>query len=117
MPRSIAVFGAGPGLGQAVARRYARAGYAVVLVARRQEPLDRLAERLVSDGATARAISTDLADSDAIPALGDRIRATVGDLDAIYYGVGADGFIPVLDLTPRRVKDMMPLGIYTLLAL
>ena len=32
--KTIAVFGAGPGLGQAVARRYAREGYAVVLVAR-----------------------------------------------------------------------------------
>jgi short-subunit dehydrogenase len=42
MPKSIAVFGAGPGLGQAVARRYAREGYAVTLVARRSEPLDRL---------------------------------------------------------------------------
>ena len=32
MSKSIAVFGAGPGLGQAVARRYAREGYAVTLV-------------------------------------------------------------------------------------
>ena len=40
MPKSIAVFGAGPGLGQAVARRYARESYAVTLVGRRQEPLD-----------------------------------------------------------------------------
>jgi NADP-dependent 3-hydroxy acid dehydrogenase YdfG len=33
--KSIAVFGVGPGLGQAVARRYAREGYTVILVARR----------------------------------------------------------------------------------
>jgi NAD(P)-dependent dehydrogenase (short-subunit alcohol dehydrogenase family) len=46
MSKSIAVFGAGPGLGQAVARRYAREGYAVTLVARRSEPLDRLAKVL-----------------------------------------------------------------------
>jgi short-subunit dehydrogenase len=117
MPRSIAVFGAGPGLGQAVARRYAREGYAVVLVARRQEPLGQLAEELTSDGARAHAISADLADTEAIPALADRIRATVGDPDAIYYGAGANGFIPVLDLTPRRAQDIMPLGVYTLLAL
>ena len=48
MSKSIAVFGAGPGLGQAVARRYAREGYAVTLVARRSEPLDRLAKDLTS---------------------------------------------------------------------
>ena len=48
MSKSIAVFGAGPGLGQAVARRYARGGYAVTLVARRSEPLDLLARDLTS---------------------------------------------------------------------
>ena len=59
MSQSIAVFGAGPGLGQAVARRYAREGYAVVLVARRQEPLGQLARQLTSDGARAHAITAE----------------------------------------------------------
>ena len=40
MPPSIVVFGAGPGLGRSVARRYARADYTVVLVARRQAPIE-----------------------------------------------------------------------------
>jgi len=117
MSQSIAVFGVGPGVGQAVARRYAREGYAVVLVARRQEPLDQLAKELTTGGARAYAIATDLADTAAVPALADRIRATVGDLDAFYYGAAANGFIPALDLTPRRVQDLMPLGVYTLLEL
>jgi short-subunit dehydrogenase len=117
MSESIAVFGAGPGLGQAVARRYAREGYAVVLVARRQEPLDQLAKELASDGARAHAITADLADTDAIQALTGRIRAAVGDLDVLYYGAAANGFIPALDLTPQRVQDLMPLGVYTLLGL
>jgi short-subunit dehydrogenase len=117
MSQSIAVFGAGPGLGQAVARRYAREGYTVVLVARRREPLDQLARELASDGARAHAITADLADTAAIPALTGRIRATVGDLDVLYYGAAADGFIPALDLTPRRVQDLMPLGVYALLGL
>ena len=60
MSNSIAVFGAGPGLGQAVARRYAREGYAVTLVGRRQEPLDLLAKELTSAGATAHVITADL---------------------------------------------------------
>lgn len=117
MSKSIAVLGAGPGLGQAVAHRYAREGYTVVLVARRQESLDQLAKRLTGDGARVHAIIADLADTDAIPELADRIRTTVGDLDVLYYGAAANGFAPVLDLTPQRVQDLMPLGVYGLLAL
>ena len=69
MSKSIAVFGAGPGLGQAVARRYAREGYAVTLVGRRQEPLDLLAKELTSAGATAHVITADLSDTGATPRL------------------------------------------------
>jgi short-subunit dehydrogenase len=117
MPQSIAVFGAGPGLGQAVARRYAREGYVVVLVARRRDPLDRLATELTGDGARAHVITADLADVDAIPELAQRIRATVGDLDVLYYGAAANAFIPALDLTPERVDALLPLGVHTPLAL
>ncbi len=117
MSRSIAVFGAGPGLGRAVARRYAREGYAVVIVARRQRPLDQLAAELRADGASVHPISADLADAGALPDLADRIRAAVGDLHAMYYGAAADAFVPVLDLTPARVRDLMPLGVYSLVGL
>jgi short-subunit dehydrogenase len=116
--KSIAVFGAGPGLGQAVAHRYAREGYTVVLVARRQEPLEQLAGELVCAGATAHVISADLRDTDAIPALVGQIRAWVGSLDAIYYAPTPDGgFVPAASLTSERARDFMPLTFYTLLAL
>ena len=117
MSKSIAVFGAGPGLGQAVARRHAQEGYVVALVARRREPLDRLAEELTGDGARVHVITADLADADAIPELAQRIRATVGDPDVLYYGAAANGFVPALDLTPERVDELMPLGVHALLTL
>ena len=50
MSNSIAVFGAGPGLGQAVARRYAREGYAVTPVGRRQDLHAEVAEKGVYVG-------------------------------------------------------------------
>jgi len=116
MSQSITVFGAGPGLGQAVARRYAREGYAVVLVARRQDPLLALAAELAG-GATVHVIPNDLSDTDAVPFLAAQIRGAVGDPDVLYYGVPAGGFIPVDALTPERARALMPLAVYTLLAL
>jgi short-subunit dehydrogenase len=116
--KSIAVFGAGSGLGQAVAHRYAREGYAVVLVARRRAPLDRLAKDLTSAGATAHVITADLADTAAISTLAERTRAKVGNLDAFYYAPTPDGgFVPAANLTPHYAQDFMPLSFYTLLAL
>jgi short-subunit dehydrogenase len=117
MPPSLAVFGAGTGLGQAVAHRYARGGYTVVLVARRQAPLEALAADLASIGGTAHVVTADLADTDAVPRLAGQIRAAVGDPDAFYYGVPAGGFIPVAALTPERARAFMPLAVYSLLAL
>jgi len=118
MSSSIAVFGVGPGLGQAIARRYAREGYAVVLVARRQEPLDLLAKNLTSAGATAHVITADLADTDATPRLAEQIRAKVDNLDALYYAPTPDtGFVSAANLTPRHAQKFMPLIFYTMLAL
>jgi short-subunit dehydrogenase len=120
LPKSIAVFGAGPGLGHAVARRYAQDGYEVVLVARRREPLELLARELADAGrgATAHIVTADLADTDAVPALAKQIRAVVGGLDALYYApTPGDGFFPAADLTPQRAEAFMPLVFYTLVAL
>jgi short-subunit dehydrogenase len=116
--RSIVVFGAGPGLGQAVARRYAREGYTVVLVARRREPLDRLARDLADAGATAHVLTADLSDTAAVPALAGQIRAKVGRVEAFYYAPTPDGgFVPAANLTPQLARDFMPLSFYTLVAL
>jgi short-subunit dehydrogenase len=112
------VFGAGPGLGRAVARRYAREGYEVVLVARDRQPLDVFAQDLAGIGASAHVIPADLADTDAVPALAERIRAAAGELDALYYAPTPNqGFVPAAELTPQRAHDFMPLVFYSLLAL
>jgi short-subunit dehydrogenase len=104
--KSIAVFGAGPGLGEAVARRYAREGYEVTLVARRSEPLERLAKDLARAGGTAHVITA------------EQIRAQAGDLDAFYYAPTPNtGFVSAASLTPEHAEKFMPLIFYTMLAL
>jgi short-subunit dehydrogenase len=108
------VFGAGPGLGQAVARRYAEEGYEVVLVGRRREPLDALARDLTG----AHVITADLSDTEAVPALAAQVRSVVGQLDALYYAPTPDaGFAAAAELTPQRAQAFMPLVFYSLLAL
>lgn len=118
MPKSIGVFGAGPGLGRAVARRYAQEGYDVVLVARNQQGLEVFAKDLSGLGVSTYVISADLADTAGVPALGERIRAAIGQLDVMYYApTPGQGFVPAVELTPRSAEDFMPLLFYTQIAL
>src|ERR1700691_3038549 len=63
--------------------------------------------------ATCRALS----DTDAVPRLAGQIRSAAGDPDALYYGVSAGGSSPVAALTPERARALMPLALYSLLAL
>ncbi|WP_130348300.1 SDR family NAD(P)-dependent oxidoreductase [Herbihabitans rhizosphaerae] len=117
-PKSIAVFGAGPGVGRAVARRYGKAGYDVALIARRQDPLDQFAEELAAHGITAHVVTADLSETDLVPVVAERIRAKVGDPTALYYGPATDpAFTSAVDLRPERLHELMPMTVYTLIAL
>ena len=68
--------------------------------------------------ATAHVITADLADTDAIPAWADQIRAKVGHLNALYYApTPEDGFVSAAKLTPQRAQAFMPLVFYSMVAL
>jgi len=56
------VIGAGPGLGAGVARRFAREGFALVLVARSQDTLDATAAELRATGASVETVTADAGD-------------------------------------------------------
>ena len=89
-----------------------------MLVARRREPIELLAQELTDKGVAAHVITADLTDTDAIPALADQIRAKVGDLNALYYApTPEDGFVPAANLTPQRAQAFMPLVFYSMVAL
>ncbi len=117
--KSIAVFGAGPGVGRAVARRYGQAGYDVVLIARRQDRLNQFAAELATHGITAHVVTGDLADTAGVAALAEQIRAKIGDPTVLYYGPGPGDpeFVSALDLRPERLHELMPITLDTLLAL
>jgi short-subunit dehydrogenase len=81
--RHLLLVGAGPGLGMAVARRFAVGGYQVTLVARNTDSLGDLAGSLADTGARIGTIAADASDPDA---LGARMRE-------LYLGNGAPGVI------------------------
>lgn len=81
----IAVFGAGPGMGRSVARRFGREGFQVALVARNPARLDAFTGELAADGITAAGFTGDLADRDALPGMIEAITARLGPIDVLEY--------------------------------
>jgi short-subunit dehydrogenase len=117
MPKVIAIFGAGPGLGASVARRFAREGFRVALVARRKDRLDALVEQLAAEGIEAAGCAADLAAPDEIPAVIDAIRERFGRIDVIEYGpVPSGGFTPAAQLDQATLSKGIPLLVLTPLA-
>ena len=64
--RHLLLVGAGPGLGMAVARRFADGGYRVTLVARSTDGLRDLADSLADTGAQIDTIAADASDPEAL---------------------------------------------------
>ncbi len=98
------VLGAGPGLGLAVARRFAQEGYGVVLATRLASEAAPLVEVLRREGHSAEGVGVDLTD----PA----------DVTAVVRGVGErHGRIDVLHFNPSawREKDPLELSVAELL--
>lgn len=85
MSKTIAVFGAGPGMGRSVARRFGREGFRVALVARNQERLAAFTAELAGDGIQAAGFAADFADRAALPGLAEAITAQLGPVDVLEY--------------------------------
>ena len=85
MSKTIAVFGAGPGMGRSVARRFGREGFRVALVARNQARLAAFTAELAGDGIEAAGFTADFADRDALPGVVEAITARFGPVDVLEY--------------------------------
>jgi short-subunit dehydrogenase len=82
------ITGASSGIGAATARRLARAGMQVVLVARRRERLDALAENIRMAGGAAHIIVADLTQESERTRLFQEVTEQYGDVDILVNNAG-----------------------------
>lgn len=106
---TLAIVGAGPGLGAAVARRFGREGFAIALISRDQAKLDALAAELVGAGLTARGYAADVRDAESLEAALASAAADLGPITALQYSpLPSRTYLkPVLDLTPELALDAL----------
>ena len=118
MSKTIAIFGAGSGLGTSVALRFGREGYKIALVARRREPLDVLAARLVAENIEAHVFQSDLSLPDEIAAVVQEVLVKMGSIDVVEYApVAVDLPIPATKLDVPALQRLLNLYLLTPVAL
>ncbi len=86
--RVVLVTGASSGIGEHTAYAAARAGARLLLVARRADELDRVAEAVRALGAEASTYTCDLTDGEAIDALVEQVLAEHGHVDHLVNNAG-----------------------------
>jgi 3-hydroxy acid dehydrogenase/malonic semialdehyde reductase len=112
-PRTVVVTGASSGIGAACADAFAAAGDRLVLVARREDRLAELAQRLSDDhGAASLLVTLDVSDRAAVDATLGALPAGWRDVDVVVNAAGqAAGLTSFQDSDPDDWDRMLDTNI------
>lgn len=113
MSKTVAITGASAGVGRAVARRFARDGASVGLIARNRPRLDTAVREIEDAGGRALACAADVADPNAVEDAAEAIEGALGPIDIWINGAMATAFSPFDRLAAdefRRVTEVTYLG-------
>jgi NADP-dependent 3-hydroxy acid dehydrogenase YdfG len=112
----IAVVGAGPGIGEAVARRFTAEGFVAALLARTEDRLQTMANGIDADfgKGSARYWVTDLRVEDDVISSFKKIREQLGEVQVLVYNAGARRVNgrSVLDTTTEEFESFIKINLF-----
>jgi len=101
----VLVTGASRGLGKEIARRLARAGARVVMVARGEDELGAAVRELRADGGEAHGLAFDVGDKDAVHRIAGAAAALVGPVEVVIHAASTLGPLPMPLLLDTECED------------
>lgn len=99
MAKNLVVIGAGPGLGAAIANRFAHAGFSIGLIARDDAMLTELSDELTAGGTTCFVARADVTDADELREALDSLDALLGTPDVVLSNTSM-----FVEATPTEVS-------------
>jgi NADP-dependent 3-hydroxy acid dehydrogenase YdfG len=111
---TLAIIGAGPGLGAAVARRFGREGFSIALISRNQQRLDTLATSLRAEGLDAQGFAADVRDPAALTRALELATQQLGPVEVLQYSPLPDKHFmrPVLETTAADLVGPVEMSVY-----
>lgn len=94
-----AIVGVGPGLGAALAERFALEGHAVALLARSAGHREPIIERIRAGGGSAHGFDCDVREPESVAAAFAQVRAALGDPEVLVYNAGLFAVGGLLELS------------------
>ncbi len=110
--RVVAITGASSGIGRSLAKHLAGKGAKVALMARRGELLEELAGELASAGATAVAVTVDIADGEAVRRAFAEVGERLGRLDVLVNNAGVGYFGPLERIAETDLDRLVRTNVY-----
>jgi meso-butanediol dehydrogenase / (S,S)-butanediol dehydrogenase / diacetyl reductase len=106
--KGVIVTGAGRGIGQATAQRFAAEGADVMLIGRTPLPLEETAALIKAEGGSAWEHPTDVCDAAAVRGAAAAARARWGGrIDVLVNNAGIDDETPFLEMTEERWRAVL----------
>ena len=104
-PRVALITGVGPGLGAALARRFAQEGFALGLVARHADFIDELARELSTSARKAIGVVADVSRPDEVKSAVARVRSELGTINVLLHNASASSGEGLLGTTPEEFES------------
>ena len=108
--KAVWVVGAGDATGGAIARRFAREGFAACVTRRGADKLQPLVERIRAEGGEAHALAGDARKEDEVLALAARIEREIAPLEVVVFNIGGNVRFSIAETTERVYRKVWEMG-------
>ena len=108
--KAVLVIGAGDATGGAIARRFAREGYAACVTRRSADALAPLVDQIRSEGGAAHGFGSDARREDDVAALFAHIESEIAPIEVMVFNIGANVRFRIVDTTAQVYRKVWEMG-------